>query len=139
MSCKSSNSAALNNNIGGDGNILFVNLKIRKDDRGNESIELVERIWSSGSLKTSVTVTTDEHSLTCKFFDTNKKEIQRLIVANPLHEQKESYSPDGSIQRNQLDVTEAFFTIRTKISREVHYLTIENSAGNDLKKIALIR
>ena len=120
------------------GNILFVTVRIINSSDAKESIELVNKIWSSGTLKNPGTATQElaDNMLICEFLDSKKKLIKSVTVENPLYANLEHFSADGRPERVQTELLEAYFTIRTEIDANVAYLLIK---GNKNQKLGLIK
>ena len=109
--------------------IIFVNLRIAKDDSGREHVELIDKVWVTGELKKRETHEKATHPLTCEFLDAKDNLLATITIQNPLNESFEDFSSEGSIARKQVTLNEASFTLRTEVSEGATYLKVSNTVG----------
>jgi len=79
--------------------IIFVNLKIVKDERGRESVALVSKKWITGDLKERDIRGHVIDPLICEFHDAKDDLLATLTIQNPLNESFERFDSDGSVAR----------------------------------------
>lgn len=68
--------------------------------------------------------------LEVEFLDDDQNRLKKIFVENPLNTSYETYSETGKIERQQVSLEEAEFTIRTNISKNVSYINVNTLKGN---------
>ncbi|MEM1134526.1 MAG: hypothetical protein AAGI07_01715 [Bacteroidota bacterium] len=118
-----------------DEGVIFLSFKIFKDSTLKEQVELINKIWTSGTLKEKrgVKKKATEEMVEIFFFDEEKNLLKSVILENPLHAHMEYFSPEGKISTKKVDLKEAFLTIRTALSLDAAYVRVvigKNTSSN---------
>jgi hypothetical protein len=86
--------------------------------------------WVSGSFKEIESQPKRKGDiLQFDFLDNNQRILKKLVVEHPLKTSYEAFFPDGTIERKQISLKEAEFTIRTNIRKTLTYITVNDTNG----------
>jgi hypothetical protein len=118
--------------------ILFLNFKIEKDSTESIKIYLLGNFWARGSFKeVPEQLTLEADVLEFQFLDKQQKLLSKRLLPNPLKTSFESFSPDGNIERKEINLKQAEFTLRANVSSAAAYVKVIDVNGT-IDLIALL-
>ena len=120
-------------------NIIFLNYKASKNDLGEIKIALVNKIIVKGKIKDK-SIKIDENiigNLECIQADNRLKSIKTMYVKNPLNKTVEYVNDNGELEKKQIKLDSAQFSIRMQLDPKARFILIRG-IGQAYKKNLLL-
>lgn len=137
--CISSNKASsISISNDGDDKIIFLNYSIHIKKK--KKVELTNYIISEGKLKTNSErkINPKKGDLKCTQLDSESREINHIYIEDPLNKSIEYVDDQGNLNRKQITLEDAIFTIRMQVSRNAKIIFIEewDDTQSKLKRLS---
>lgn len=124
--------------IKSDPKLLFLNYQMQKlNDKTN--ITLINQITTDGKLKdkTKTQVSTTVGDLECLVLDERLIQLERHTIKNPLKKIVEFINDAGELEKRQLDLDSAQFSLKLQLHPKARYIIInEITETNPIKHIS---
>lgn len=106
--------------------LLFLNYSISKTNSGKKDVSFINKVIADGRLKdmSNKQPLSGLEDITCIQFDKNKVAVEQTYVKNPLKPVVEYVNDDGELEKRQLDLDTAQFSIKLQLDARTSYITL---------------
>ena len=110
--------------------ILFANILLKKETDSTVTASLVNYKWRAGQLREGMEGEVDTPEvLYVQLLDATQKPLMEISEPNPLYRSVELFQPEGAISRQEVEVEEAYLSIRVLAPITVKYLNVISKTG----------
>ncbi len=114
--------------------LAFFNYTISKDLNGNLETQFINKTITKGRLKDTSNnkVLTKLGDIMCIQYDKNNRVLERIYISNPLKPIVEYVNDDGDLEKRQLDLDSAKFSIKMQLNEQTQgiRLLLIDASGN---------